>query len=172
MRIRIQSLLSIFCTQFLIFCGLTHAADTPFSKYGVIQNVQNYSSNPYWSPNAPYNQRMPTPVYADGPDVETGDCQRVVSGLIATTCAMQNNCIESQLSEVRPTVMLQLSRIPNGNYATACAGFIDGAFQDYMRQTGYAVPTVGTPFPTPTASNPNAPTTIPKINIENTFFII
>ena len=169
MRIRIQSLLSIFCTQFLIFCGLTHAADTPFSKYGVIQNVQNYSSNPYWSPNAPYNQRMPTPVYADGPDVETGDCQRVVSGLIATTCAMQNNCIESQLSDVRPTVMLQLSRIPNGNYATACAGYIDTAFDEYVQKYGNAMPTGVTAFPH--ATTPNAGTTESDAQIKNPYKI-
>ena len=169
MRIRIQSLLSIFCTQFLIFCGLTHAADTPFSKYGVIQNVQNSSSNPYWSPNAPYNQRMPTPVYADGPDVETGDCQRVVSGLIATTCAMQNNCIESQLSDVRPTVMLQLSRIPNGNYATACAGYIDTAFDEYVQKYGNAMPTGVTAFPH--ATTPNAGATESDAQITNPYKI-
>ena len=31
---------------------------TPFSKYGQIQNVQNYSSNPFWDPSSPYNQRV------------------------------------------------------------------------------------------------------------------
>lgn len=169
MRIRLQSLLCLFCTQFIIFCGLSHAADTPFSKYGVIQNVQNYSSNPFWSPNAPYNQRMPTPVYADGPDVETGDCQRVVSGLIATTCAMQNNCIESQLSDVRPTVMLQLSRIPNGNYATACAGYIDTAFNEYVQKYGNAMPTGVVAFPH--ATTPNAAATESDFRPENPYEI-
>ena len=52
----------------IVLCGFpafyAAAAVSLFSDYGQIQNVQNYSSNPFWSPNAPYNQRFPQPVYA------------------------------------------------------------------------------------------------------------
>lgn len=156
MRIKVLPLLHIFLAQFIVFCGVSVGADTPFSQYGMIQNVQNYSSNPFWSPNSPYNQRMPTAVYATGPDVETPECQRIVSSLVTTICAMQNNCIELQLSDIRPTIMLQLSRMSGGNYATACAGYIDTIFNDYVQNYGIAVPTGVTPFPTATIPNPDA----------------
>lgn len=154
MRVRLKLIFGCIL-GILALNSYANITSTPFSQYGVIQNVQNYSSNPFWSPNGSYNQRMPTPVYATGTDVETADCQRVVSALVTAQCAVRDNCKSTQLSDIRPAIILTLSRMPNANYATACAGFIDGAFQDYMRQTGYAVPTVGTPFPTPTAPNPN-----------------
>ena len=93
-----------------------------FSKYGVIQNVQNYSTNPAYNPDSPYNNRLPSPVYAMGPQVGTDDCQQVVADLIAITCAGMNNCANAELSDVRPSVMVQLSRITTGNYATSCGG--------------------------------------------------
>ena len=74
---------------------------------------------------------MPTPVYATGTDIETADCQQVVAQLIASVCSMANNCATHTLSDIRPTLMLQLSRMPGGNYATACAGYIDTAFDTY-----------------------------------------
>lgn len=155
-----------FCALIL---GLPAHADTPFSQYGVIQNVQNYSSNPFWSPNAPYNQRMPSAVYATGPDVETADCQQIVASLVTTQCAMRNNCIDSQLSDIRPAIMLQLSRIPDGNYATACAGYIDTAFDNYVKMHGHAAPSGVVDFPYATAPNPTADA--PDYEIENPYEI-
>ncbi len=126
-------------------------ASAPFSKYGVIQNVQNYSSNPFWNPNSAYNQRMPQPVYATGPQVQTDDCQRTVASLVAVQCHGRNNCANTQLSDIRPAIMVQLSRMSNGNYATSCSGYIDGAFNDYIRQNKNTTTTLNpnAQFPTP-----------------------
>ena len=132
------------------------AAGTPFSKYGQIQNVQNYSSNPFWNPNGPYNQRMPQPIYVQGADLNTGDCQRTVSALVASECATRNRCVGVTLSDIRPSIMLQLSRLPGHNFATACAGFIDEAFNDYVQNYSNAAPTGNaTAFPTATTTNPS-----------------
>ena len=138
---------------FVVFSALFAAsahADTPFSKYGVIQNVQNYSSNPFWNPNGPYNQRMPTAVYATGPDVETSDCQNIVSYLVAAECNARNKCISTQLSDIRPSIILQLSQMSGGSYATACGGYIDTAFESYVKQNAIAAPSAGAAFPTAT----------------------
>lgn len=134
------------------------AATTPFSQYGVIQNVQNYSSNPFWNPNSPYNLRMPSAVYALGPNVETSDCQTIVATLVAEQCAQINNCRGAQLSDIRPNVMLQLSRIPNGNYATSCAGYLDTVFSEYVQKNANAVPSSPAAFPVSMGANPNVNT--------------
>lgn len=131
-------------------------ASTPLSKYGQIQNVQNYSTNPFWSPNGPYNQRVvPQIVYATGPDVETDDCQTVVGNLIAAQCELENNCATTRLSDIRPIVMMQLSRLPGHNYATACAGYIDAAFDLYKEKYSNAGPSGGhVSFPAATTPSP------------------
>ena len=150
---------SIIFTLVGIGCFLPTVADaqttTPFSHYGTIQNVQNYSSNPFWSPGAGYNQRMPQPVYATGPAVETSQCQIVVFSLVTAQCAALDNCANAQISDIRPAIMLQLSRMPGGNYATSCAGYIDTVFDEYKKQNSVAQPTPGAAFPTATAPNPN-----------------
>ena len=138
------------------FATTFQQSNQPFSQHGMIQNVQNYSSNPFWNPNAPYNQRMPTAVYATGPDVETIDCLRIVASLVTTQCATRNNCIGTQLSDIRPAIMLQLSRMPGHNYATACAGYIDTAFNDYVKTYGNAAPVGVVSFPDATSANPTA----------------
>lgn len=146
---------------------LTYAhANTPapFSQYGMIQNVQNYSTNPYWDPNGPYNQRLPQPIYVQGVQIETAECQQVVAGLVATQCAMRNNCRDSRISDIRPAIMLQLSQIPNGNYATACSGYIDSAFDNYVQQYGYAMPTGVVSYPAPIVEEP-----APQIEIQNPY---
>lgn len=145
----IYSLLSALCTLFVAF-GAADAATQPFSKYGQIQNVQDYSSNPFWTPSSPYNQRMPQPIYIQGTDVDTGDCTRVVSALVASYCATRNNCIGVSLDDARPTLTVQLASIPNHNYVTACAGFLDSAFKMYKDNNANAAPRasgVATPFP-------------------------
>ena len=135
---------------FSIFLASLAHADTPFSHYGVIQNVQNYSSNPFWNPNGPYNQRMPTAVYAMGPDIGTDECQDMVSYLVATECAARNKCVSTQLSDIRPSIIMQLSKMPGGNYATSCGGYIDTIYDAYVKQNAIAAPSAGAMFPTAT----------------------
>lgn len=142
-------MLFALCSLFFINCA-TAQSNTPFSKYGVVQNVQNYSSNPFWNPDAPYNQRMPTAVYAKGPDVETADCQNIVAYLVAAECANRNKCASSRLLDVRPSIVLQLSQMSGGSYVTACAGYIDAAFDQYKKQNAVAAPSAGVAFPTVT----------------------
>lgn len=135
-----------------------------FSKYGVIQNVQDYSTNPSWNPNSPYNVHLPRPVYAFGPQVGTDDCLQIVYDLVAITCSGMNNCVNAELSDVRPSVMLQLSRITTGNYATSCGGYIDGVFYKYITQNGHNIQDGNiVAFPTPNTN------TIQPIQIENPF---
>ena len=145
MRMKIH----LFIILSVLYAPLSHA-DTPFSKYGAIQNVQNYSANRFWTPDGPYNQRFPTAVYATGPDVETDDCQNLVSYLVSMECGMRNKCISTQLSDIHPSIMLQLSQIPDGNYASACGGYIDTAFDTYKKQNSIAAPSAGAAFPTAT----------------------
>lgn len=151
-----------------LMSGNLHAAPStssnPFSQYGLIQGVRNYSSNPFWSPDAPYNMRMPVPVYVNGPDIDTGECQTVVANLVAGTCATMNNCRGTQLSDIRPSVMLALSRMPgNRNYATACMGYIDTAYSEYMKlNTGKLDSSARFPtyaIPNPAANTASASTT-------------
>ena len=145
-----------FSITLLTFCAVgalsaSHAAqnNNAFSQYGMIQNVQNYSSNPYWNPNSPYNLRMPSPVYATGPSVETSDCQAIVTSLIETQCKMRSdNCATVSVSDIRPAIILQLSRIPGGNYATSCAGYLDGALNEYKRTKSTTVPSTPPVLPT------------------------
>lgn len=133
-------------------------ANAILSQDGVIQNVQNYSTNPFWKTgNSAYAQRMPTAVYATGPAIETSNCQTIVTALVSSLCAQNNNCTSMRLSDIRPTIMLQLSRLPNGNYATACSGYLDGAFDNYIKTYGKqvsslpATPPAQVQFPTPTS---------------------
>lgn len=146
--------------------GVTQIA--PLSQYGQIQNVQNYSSNPFWNPNGPYNQTLPRPVYVTGPDLGSGDCERTVFALVASVCAANNDCRGLQLSDIRPTVMVQLSRLPGHNWATQCMGYIDSAFSEYETTAQNRVPTTPVSFPTGvTVANPNATTS--EFKIKNPF---
>ncbi|MFQ6730080.1 MAG: hypothetical protein ACLRFK_03480 [Alphaproteobacteria bacterium] len=155
----------IFCTFIAIMAFILPSYSASiFSKYGVIQNVQDYSTNPSWNPNSPYNMHLPRPVYAFGPQVGTDDCLQIVSDLVAITCSGMNNCVNAELSDVRPSVMLQLSRITTGNYATSCGGYIDGAFYDYIAQNGHNIQGGNiVAFPTPNIN------TIQPIQIQNPF---
>ncbi|HNY25335.1 MAG TPA: hypothetical protein PKJ33_02190 [Alphaproteobacteria bacterium] len=117
----------------------------PLSKYGEIQNVSNYSSNPNWNHNGAYNQTMPTPVYVQGAAVSTEECQSLVSGLVASGCSMQNNCVGVKLNDIKPTIMVQLSQMPEHNYVSACGGYIDSAFNSYVLNQGVVVKPVTFP---------------------------
>lgn len=152
---------SVLCTGALTVA--THAAPIaqnttsiqPISQYGLIQNVQNYSSNPFWNPNGLYNQRMPQAVYVQGADLNTADCQRTVGTLIASYCVENDNCVGMRISDIRPAMMLQLARLPGHNYATSCAGFIDSEFESYVSKYSNAGPSNAyTAFPTGTVTNP------------------
>lgn len=145
------------------------AGTQPMSKYGQIQNVQTYSSNPFWTPNSPYNQRMPQPVYAQGPGLTTSDCQNAVSNLISAECGLRNNCVGVRLSDIRPTIMTQLSRLPGHNYASSCAGYIDSIFNQYVSNNAVANGRTGTAMPTATVSNPNVNTQTQQFKIQNPY---
>ena len=145
-------LISVIC-GFYAF-GAT-AAVSLFSDYGQIQNVQNYSSNPFWSPSAPYNQRVPQPVYATGADLNSEDCQKVVQSLVAAQCMARDNCKNTDVSDIRPTIMVQLSNLPGHNYVSACSGYIDGIFESYVQQYGNTLPNRPTAFPNATTPTLN-----------------
>ena len=144
---------------FAVLCGFcafsAHSAVSLFSDYGQIQNVQNYSTNPFWTPNSPYNQRMPQPVYVQGADLNTEDCIKVVQSLVAVQCMARDNCKGTNLSEIRPEIMVQLSKLPGNNYVSACSGYIDGIFESYVAQFGSNVPNRAVAFPTATVPNQN-----------------
>ena len=157
MRVNHKILLSFFILSRINLFDAWAAA--PLSNYGNIQTVHNYSSNPFWTPDSPYNQRMPTPVYATGADISTSECQQVTANLIAAQCRTLNNCASTRLSDIRPALMMQLSRMPGGNYGTACAGYLDTSFNDYVKKNGHAGTNVANAtFPTATAPNPNVNT--------------
>ena len=133
-----------------------------FSDYGQIQNVQNYSSNPFWTPNSPYNQRLPQPVYVQGADLNAGDCVNVLQPLVMVQCMARDNCKNTDLSDIRPAIMIQLSELPGNNYVSACAGYLDGVFDSYVKQyANAAVPSYAVPFPEAKAIVPN-----PMVNDE------
>lgn len=138
----------------------------PLSNHGLIQNVQDYSSNPFWSQTAPYNQRMPVAVYAKGADLTAAECQSVVASLVAAECAGRNNCVGVQLSDIRPAVITQMSKLPGYNYVSACAGFLDRAFTDYVAQYGTAV---GGTTNFPTALTPGNNANQPDFKIANPY---
>lgn len=142
------------------------SSNVPFSQYGQIQNVQSYSSNPFWNPNSPYNQTMPVPIYATGTDVSTSDCTAVVGALVSSFCATRNNCVGMDVNDARPTLIVQLASLPNHNYVTPCAGYIDTEFDKYKSQNAVAAPT-GKVVAFPTATTPNANTNNQKYQFQN-----
>lgn len=148
-----KSLLFVFVCAFCVFSA--RAAVSLFSDYGQIQNVQHYSSNPFWSPTAPYNQRLPQPVYATGTDLNSDDCIKVVQSLVSVQCMARDNCKNTDLSDIRPTVMVQLSNLPGANYVSACSGYIDGVFESYQKQYGNSLPNRAVAFPGATTPNTN-----------------
>lgn len=114
---------------YLVYSPLVAQA-APFSQYGMIQNVQNYSSNPF------YNSKTgtittPKIVSDTGPALKASDCDRAVSSIITSVCSQKNNCKGTTLAEIRPSVMVQLSLLPGYNYASSCVGYIDSAYEKY-----------------------------------------
>ena len=93
------------------YAFVARSAVSLFSDYGQIQNVQNYSTNPFWSPNAPYNQRVaPQPVYVQGNNVTGEECTRVIQSAVAFQCSARDNCRNTTLADIRPAIRTDLSR--------------------------------------------------------------
>lgn len=136
-------------------CVTSLGAAPMFSQYGQIQNVQNYSTNPLYTPNSSYRYNMPSPVFSTGPTVSTSDCQYTVTDLINNYCLGLNNCAGLDANDIRPSIMLQLSYMQNGNYSTACAGYIDELFNKYISQHPNTK-TVSVPMQSDTASVPQS----------------
>ena len=149
----LRFLLSFVIGGFSAFSA--YSATTLFSNYGQVQNVQNYSTNPFWTPSSPYNQRLPQPVYVQGADLNAEDCLKVVQSLVSVQCMARDNCKDTSLSDIRPSIMVQLSNLPGHNYVSACSGYIDSVFESYKSQFGNNAPTHQVAFPTATAPNPN-----------------
>ena len=149
-------------TTMFVVCA--HAS-TPFSQYGLIQNVQNYSNTPFYNPNTPI-VNVPKIVYATGPALKPGDCERTVQTLVEKTCAQQNNCKNTTLADVRPSIMIQLSNIPGYNYATSCAGYIDTIYENYIKQRQNINTVNVSTFPTAPTSTKQTNPTIPKWQVD------
>ena len=120
----------VFTSFAYLVCSPLVAQAAPFSQYGMIQNVQNYSSNPF------YNSKTgtittPKIVSDTGPALKASDCDRAVSSIITSVCSQKNNCKGTTLAEIRPSVMVQLSLLPGYNYASSCVGYIDSAYEKY-----------------------------------------
>ncbi len=142
-------------------------ASSLFSNYGQIQNVQNYSTNPFWTPNSPYSKKLPQPVYVQGADLNTEDCINVVQSLVSVQCMVRDNCKDTSLSDIRPAVMVQLAGLPNHNYVSACAGYIDTIYEKYVEYYGNNAPTNKVvAFPSGTVSNPDM---APDYQLENPY---
>jgi len=110
-------------------------SDRSGSNYGLIQNVQNYSTNPSYNSNGYYNQKtVPIIVNATGEELGSGECMSVVNAVISSYCYLNNNCDGMQLTDVKPAAIVQLSKM-NGNYSNACGGYIDNAFYEYKNKS-------------------------------------
>lgn len=139
----------------MIFVPVSGGASSLFSNYGQIQNVQNYSTNPFWTPDSPYNKKLPQPVYVQGADLTTEDCVNVVQSLVSVQCMVRDNCKETSLMDIRPAVMVQLSNLPGANYVSSCAGYIDSIYEEYVAYYGNNAPTKIVAFPSATTPNPD-----------------
>ena len=148
---KIKSLFVFIIGCFYAVCA--YSAVSLFSDYGQIQNVQNYSTNPFWSPNAPYNQKLPQPVYVQGNAVTTEECTNVIQSAVAFQCAARDNCRNTALADIRPAIIVQLSNLPGKAYSTACAGYLDSVFESYVAQFGNNAPTRQVAFPAGTVPN-------------------
>lgn len=125
-----HSVLLIICL--FAFATQGFAADFA-SSYGMIKNVSNYSTMPGWTPDSPYNlASAPRAVYVMGPDLGSGDCQGAVASVVESYCSANNDCQNMQFSDARPAMMVTLSRLPGHSFATACTGYLDGAFKKYV----------------------------------------
>jgi len=162
------SAFSMAVVCWLIPAGMVCATDFPLSQYGQIQNVQSYSSNPFHNPDSPYNQRLPTPIYAQGTELNAGECRNIVDVIVSGLCAQRNNCQGLSLSDIRPSVILQLSNLTGHNYVTSCNGYIQPSFEDYMKNNS-AVKVTGFPSAFPTANTTKTVNSSNELVINNPY---
>lgn len=162
------SAFSMAVVCWLIPAGIVCATDFPLSQYGQIQNVQSYSSNPFHNPDSPYNQRLPTPIYAQGTELNAGECRNIVDVIVSGLCAQRNNCQGLSLSDIRPSVILQLSNLTGHNYVTSCNGYIQPSFEDYMKNNS-AVKVTGFPSAFPTANTTKTVNSSNELVINNPY---
>lgn len=141
------AIIGCYCTDCTAF------AVTLFSDYGQIQNVQNYSTNPFWTPNSPYNQKVPQPIYVQGTNTSNSECLQIVQSAVSTHCATRNNCKNTTLSDIRPAIIVQLAGLPGKAYGTACIGYLDTAYESYIAQHAGNAPTKQIAFPETIAPN-------------------
>ncbi len=151
----------------VIMCIASVGYAVPFSQYGLIQGVQDYSNNPFYNPN---NGTIITPqvVYNPGPVLNNTDCISLVNAVIQNVCATQNNCKNKSLPDVRKDIMVTLSSSGFTGAASTCGGYIDYQFEQYKKQNTFATGASGTPFPTsfPTAQKKTTTKTDPTISKE------
>lgn len=140
----------------LLGTGVTFAVNSvPIaSNYGLVQNTPGYLPGAVWTSDTSYNQRVPQAVYAKGPDLSTADCQQIVAAAVARFCSENNRCRGTNLLDVKPNVTILLAQLPNHNYASACGGFIDSEYKNYMENYS-DVMQVQRSVPFPVATNPN-----------------
>ena len=143
-----------FAVFVVIMCVANAFASVPFSQSGVIQNVQNYSGNPFYNPDS-YVVTTPKIVYASGPALKPRDCEFAVQSVIETVCGQRNNCKNTTLADVRPTVMVTLSKLPGANYSSSCSGYVDTIYENYMKKNQAVYSVVNTGFPVGNGVNVN-----------------
>ncbi len=141
-------------------------ATTPFSQYGMIQNVQDYSSNPFYNSNTGIIT-SPKIVYATGPSLKANDCERVVQALVENECAQRNRCQTTQLSDIRPSIMIQLSSLPGYTYASTCVGYIDTIYEKYVKDNKSVNFVTNANFPTVSSTQKNNGTPQWKVEYNN-----
>lgn len=145
------------------YATFAYSAVSLFSEYGQIQGVLNYSTNPFWTPKSPYNQKTPQPVYVKGTNVSDVECQQVIESAVTMQCMARNNCKDTTLSDIRPAIIIQLSNLPNKAYSTACIGYLDTIYESYIAKYGNNAPTGQVAFPTGTVPNPSMNNNAPII---------
>ena len=143
-------------TAIMVITGVGHAS--LFSKEGLVQNVQDYSVNPFYN-TATGTVSTPTMVYVNGPKLAPNDCERAVRSVVENVCSDHNNCRDTKLATVRPDIMVQLSLLPKYNYATSCVGFIDSVYDAYVNRYNYTNnAATSTGFPSVTTASVTATT--------------
>ena len=65
--------------------------------------------------------------------------------------------------------MVELSKLPGHNYASACSGYLDGIFESYVKQYGNNLPNRPVAFPDAVAPNPDVNTDYNTPQIQNPY---
>ena len=116
-------MLRILFIFFLILFSAKTDAYT-YNHNNLIKNTSNDQLN--------YIHGKVTPVVIDKMNINTEKCKSVVNGIIISECSTKNNCKDMSLMDIKPTIMVRLSKIPGENFVSACNGFIDSEFNNYL----------------------------------------